>query len=125
VVVIDHAHDQNVSTPVQDHVASLALEVAKGTLTGIRLILIDGPPDLDLSNYDLQTIEDKVDTITAADLQSYFTNAVETLYPRLPQEDVKAMVDAAMGEVEPLLAAGTSRDLGLAVRDALEEIAIG
>jgi len=125
LVAIDHLGDTTIAQSVRDYVISLALAVADDKLPKVRLILIDGPPGLDLSNYELQTVEDIVGSVTTAHLDDFFDQAAKTLYPNLRPADLKAIVDAAATPVKPWAAAGMSKNLARAVRDSLEAMATG
>jgi hypothetical protein len=123
VVVVDHLGDDNLAQPVRDCVAALALAVASKKLQGVRLVLIDGPPGLDLSDYDMHTIDDVVGSVSPAHLEAFFGDAATALFPGLSEAELKPIIAAAIGPIIPMVPIGVNKNFALAVRDALEAMA--
>jgi hypothetical protein len=122
IVVIDHLGDDGLGQPVRDFVTAFALAAAGNSLPGLRLVLIDGPPGIDLSEHDMHMVEDIVGSVSAGHFEAFFLEAAKALYPGVPVAELQPIVAAAMEPLAPFVGAsgGMSKAVALAVRDSLE-----
>lgn len=122
LVVLDHLGDSNVKEPVREYVIALANAVAEGRLLGIRLVLIDGPPGLDLSKHTMHAADDVVGLVTVDHVAEFFRGAVSKLFPGLADPQVEGLVQAVITPLSGKLPSSASEELAIALRDALEEL---
>jgi hypothetical protein len=124
LIALDHLRDQNVASSVHDYVAALAVAIAEEKLPRVKLILIDGPETLDLSDYEMQLCSDVVETLSIDHLRTFFCEAASALYPFLKPAERQPIIEAAASPIIQMASAGINAGLAIHIRDALETMAM-